>query len=67
MMKSFKALSWVALVNVSLLVACGGVSKTEGTSGASGNTGNIPGNAQGGAKPGTTGAGGARRVSSSCF
>ena len=59
-MKSFKALSWVALVNVSLLVACGGVSKTEGTSGASGNTGNIPGNAQGGAKPGTTGAGGAK-------
>jgi hypothetical protein len=61
-MKSFKALSWVALVNVSLLVACGGVSKTDGTSGgSSGNAGAIDstggngqgGNNQGGGKAGS--------------
>src|SRR5687768_14523247 len=57
MMKSLNALSWVALVNVCLLVACGGVSKGGGPRGDAGNTGTIGGNGQGGSKPGT-GAGG---------
>src|SRR3954464_1477349 len=56
LMTSFKALSWIALVGVSLLVACGGVSKTDGASGDSGNSGTLDpkgGNGQGGGKPGT--------------
>jgi hypothetical protein len=62
MMKSLNALSWVALVNLSLLVACGGVSKGDGPPGDAGNTGTTGGsttggNGQGGIKPGT-GAGG---------
>jgi hypothetical protein len=61
LMKSFKALSWLALVNVSLLVACGGVSKSDGTSGSSGNAGTIDstgGNGHGGNGHGGNGQGG---------
>jgi hypothetical protein len=56
-MKSFKALSWVALLNVSLLAACGGVSKSDGAGtggapGTAGSIGSMGGEGQGGGKNG---------------